>query len=64
VERASNKVYEVKCPRTDCPFHVYASEGKWSKQWKCAIVVDHMCVLHELEVLIEYTSRSTTSLNQ
>ena len=50
VVRANNTVYEVKCQNSDCPFRVRASEGKWTKQWKCAVVVDHTCALHELEM--------------
>jgi hypothetical protein len=78
VKGVSNKAYKVKCLRTDCPFRVRASKGKWSKQWKCAAVVDHTCVLHELEVAhgkltlafitiictYELLITSTTSLNQ
>ena len=50
VHRATTKLYEVSCPRSGCPFRVHATEGKWTKQWKCSIVVDHTCELHELEV--------------
>jgi hypothetical protein len=49
VESASNKVDEVKCLRSECPFRVCASQSKCSKQWKCSSVEDHTCV-HELVV--------------
>ena len=32
VHRATSKLYEVRCPRSECPFCVHASEGKWTKQ--------------------------------
>ena len=49
VARSSRKVYDVKCVVTGCPFRVHAYEEKWSKFWKCSIVIDHTCEFQELE---------------
>ena len=49
VARSTKKVYDVKCVSSSCPFRVHAYEEKWSSIWKCSIVRDHTCVLHEVE---------------
>jgi hypothetical protein len=32
-----------------CPFRVYASKGNWKNYWEIKSVVDHACVLEQLD---------------
>jgi len=39
----------VRCVRSECPFRVYASMGKWQDFWEVKKIVEHICLLEELE---------------
>ena len=39
----------MRCVRSECPFRVYASIGKWQDFWEVIKVVEHTCLLEQLE---------------
>ena len=49
VLKSSPRVYEVRCVRSECPFRVYASKGKWKDFWEVTRVVEHTYLLKQLE---------------
>jgi hypothetical protein len=49
VVKSSPHIYDVQCLKPNCPFRVYASKGKWKKYWEIKSVVDHTCVLEQLD---------------
>jgi hypothetical protein len=49
VVKSSPHIYDVKCLKPNCPFRVYASKGKWKNYWEIKYVVDHTCVLGQLD---------------
>jgi hypothetical protein len=46
VKSSPHMIYIVK---PTCPFRVYASKGKWKNYWEIKSVVDHTCVLEQLD---------------
>jgi hypothetical protein len=42
-------IYDVKCLKSNYPFRVDASKGKWKNYWEIKSVVDHTCVLEQLD---------------
>jgi hypothetical protein len=50
VVKSSPHIYDVQCLKPNCPFRVYASKGKWKNYWEIKSVVDHTCVLEQLDV--------------
>ena len=49
VEKSNPTVYDVRCVRNNCPFKVHAYKGKWKDYWEVTRVVEHQCLLAELE---------------
>jgi hypothetical protein len=49
VVKSSPHIYDVQCLKPNCPFQVYASKGKWKNYWEIIFVVDHTCVLEQLD---------------
>jgi hypothetical protein len=49
VVKSSPHIYDAKCLKPNCPFRVYASKGKWKNYWEIKSVVDHTCVLEQLD---------------
>jgi hypothetical protein len=49
VVKSCPHIYDVQCLKLKCPFRVYASKGKWKKYWEIKSVVDHTCVLEQLD---------------
>jgi hypothetical protein len=49
VVKNSPHIYAVQCLKRNCPFQVYASKGKWKNYWEIKSVVDHTCVLEQLD---------------
>jgi hypothetical protein len=49
VVKSSPHIYDVQCLKPNCPFRVYASKGKWKNYWEIKSVVDHTCVLEQLD---------------
>nr|AAP50964.1 putative mutator-like transposase [Oryza sativa Japonica Group]ABF99047.1 retrotransposon protein, putative, Ty3-gypsy subclass [Oryza sativa Japonica Group] len=49
VVKSTNYVYEVRCMKEDCPWHVHAYKGKWNDYWKVSIVTEHKCYLQGVE---------------
>ena len=47
--KSSPRTYDVRCVRSECPFRVYASMGKWQDFWEVRKVVEHTCLLEQLE---------------
>jgi hypothetical protein len=49
VVKSSPHIYDVQCLKPNCPFGVYASKGKWKNYWEIKFVVDHTCLLEQLD---------------
>jgi hypothetical protein len=49
VVKSSPHIYDVQCLKLNCPFRVYASKGKWKNYREIKSVVDHTCVLEQLD---------------
>ena len=49
VVKSSPRTYDVRCVRSECPFRVYASMGKWQDFWEVRKLVEHTCLLEQLE---------------
>ena len=49
VVKSGSKEYEVKCVNDGCPWRVHAFKGKWKSNWKCSIVIEHTCLLSEVQ---------------
>ena len=49
VAKSSPHIYDVCCVNPDCPFRVHAYKGKWKDYWEVTIVVEHTCVLQQLD---------------
>jgi hypothetical protein len=49
VVKSSPHIYDVQCLKPNCSFRVYASQGKWKNYWEIKSVVDHTCVLEQLD---------------
>jgi hypothetical protein len=49
VVKSSPHIYDVQCLKPNCTFRVYASKGKWKNYWEIKSVVDHTCVLEQLD---------------
>jgi hypothetical protein len=49
VVKSSLHIYDVQCMKPNCPFRVCASKGKWKNYWEIKSVVDHTCVLEQLD---------------
>jgi hypothetical protein len=49
VVKSSPHVYDVQCLKPSCPFRVYVSKNKWKSYWEIKSVVDHTCVLEQLD---------------
>jgi hypothetical protein len=49
VVKSSPHIYDVKCLKSTRPFLVYASKGKWKNYWEIKSVVDHTCILEQLD---------------
>jgi hypothetical protein len=49
VVKSSPHIYDVHCLKPNCPFRVYASKGKWKNYWEIKSIVDHTCVLEQLD---------------
>jgi hypothetical protein len=49
VVKSSPHIYDVHCLKPNCPFRVYASKGKWRNYWEIKSIVDHTCVLEQLD---------------
>jgi hypothetical protein len=49
VVKSSPHIYDVHCTKPICPFRVYASKVKWKNYWEIKSVVDHTCVLEQLD---------------
>ena len=47
--KSSPRTYDVRCVRSECSFRVYASMGKWQDFWEVRKVVEHTCLLEQLE---------------
>jgi hypothetical protein len=49
VVKSSPHIYDVQYLNPNCPFRVYASKGKWKNYWEIKSVVDHTCLLEQLD---------------
>ena len=49
VVKSSPRTYDVRCVRSECPFRVYASMGKWQDFWEIKKIVEHTCLIEQLE---------------
>jgi hypothetical protein len=49
VVKSSPHIYFAQCLKPNCPFRVYASKGKWKNYWEIKSIVDHSCVLEQLD---------------
>jgi hypothetical protein len=49
VVKSSPHIYDVQCLKSNCPFRVYASKGKWKNYSEMKFIVDHTCVLKQLD---------------
>jgi hypothetical protein len=49
VVKSSPHIYDVQCLKPNYTFRVYASKGKWKKYWEIKSIVDHTCVLEQLD---------------
>ena len=49
VVKSSPRAYDVRCVRSECSFRVYAFKGKWQDFWEVRKVVEHTCLLEQLE---------------
>ena len=49
VVKSGSKEYEVKYMNNGCPWRVHAFKGKWKSNWKCSIVIEHTCLLSEVQ---------------
>ena len=48
VVKSDSKEYEVNCVNDGCPWRGHAFKGKWKSNWKCSIVIEHICLLSEV----------------
>ena len=39
----------MKCANEGCAWRVYGFKGKWVDYWEVSIVVEHTCMMDELE---------------
>jgi hypothetical protein len=49
VVKSSPHIYEVQSLKPNCPFQVDASKGMWNNYWEIRSIVDHTCVLEQLD---------------
>jgi hypothetical protein len=49
VVKSSPHIYDVGCLKPNYPFRLYAYKGKWKEYWEVRSVVDHTCVLDQLD---------------
>ena len=47
--KSNPMVYDVYYVRSNCPFWVHAYNGKWKDYWEVTRLVEHQCLLDELD---------------
>ena len=49
VLKSSPHIYEVCCVQSNYPFQVHTFKGKWKDYWEVSRLVEHTCLLQQLD---------------